>query len=344
MVKGLTLCQSAVITSLLVIGVVAFFYWLVYSRFFDLHILVSENEVERRTINMANVLLSYDGLTYTPAQTFSCEGTAKSCSSFDKNDCSSQPGCSWCGCEYLVEGIRSQCYPDMAKEDCTGCWMSGPQKSIQNCYSWVGCEGTTTPCEQRDKDSCGTPETTGCVGVIRSSGGFVGIHRGIFDKTKLDQLATYLEHPDTSTYSSTLINAVKNARELDIGYPNSYVTFAVVDLETCSDTCNGWVGAFKGPFSIDATYAGRFIDCLINNVDLSVGSIFRGAATHGLLTLWQPWDLAKCWQNTLSQFTEKIFFGYTSNPSISSGFPVLIKYPNGDLHVGRLYVGVWQWA
>jgi hypothetical protein len=231
MTKGISLCTSAVIVALFVIGISAFFYWFIFARFLELHVLVSENEVERRTINMANVLLSYEGLVPTS----------------------------------------------------------------------------------------------------RTSA------RGVFDIAKLQQMATYLDKSKTDKYAETVLDCVKNAKELDIGYPNSYVIFYVVDLETCTgDNCNGWVGAFKGPFSVNAMYITRFIDCLANN-------IFSGGISP--FSLWKPWDLLKCWQNTISQFPgEEIFFGYTSIPSISSGYPVLIQYSEDEMHIGRLYVGVWQWA
>jgi hypothetical protein len=237
-----------------VIGVAAFFYWFNFARFFQLHVFVSENEVERRSINMANVLLSYE--------------------------------------EFLPNDHH---------------------------------------------------------------------FRGIFNKTSLDELATYLEKPDTTTYANAIIDSIQNARETNIGYPNSYIIFSVVDLETCDgNNCNGWVGAFKGPISLQAAYVTRFLDCLANNIDTEdpIGSIFRGLATSitvGRLfppltvaaTLWQPWDIKKCWDNTIGELGQElgyIFFGYTSVPTISKGYPVIILYPNGEEHIGRLSVGVFQWA
>jgi hypothetical protein len=239
MSKGITVCISVALITLFVIGIMAFLLWATSARFLQLHIVVEENEVERRTINMANVLLSYENLVYSSAS--------------EKN------------------------------------------------------------------------------------------FRGVFDSEKLNKFATFLSKAETKDYVDAIINEARNAKELNIGYPNTYTIFSVVDLESCSnEKCDGWVGVFKGPFSIDATYAIRFIDCLANHFDVGVGSIFRGIALGPIFTLWQPWDLAKCGKDAMSGLKE-IFFGYSSSPAISSGFPVLIQYPNA-IHIGRLYVGVWQWA
>lgn len=243
MSKGITLTFQSVLVALFVIGVASYILYQTWINFLQLHVIVSENEVERRTINIANVLLSYEDLVYI---------------------------------------------------DDT-------------------------------------------------------INRGIFDAEKLDSLTKYLKNPNTPEYTNTLIEAVINSEEWRIGYPNSYIIFVVIDLESCVRGCSGWVGAFKGPFTIKAAYTSRFINCLAdpNNIDLSVNTIFRTLTTGPITTLWQPWDLRKCWENTLYSFErgEKIenVFLYTSIPSISSGFPVLIRYPNGDLHIGRIFVGVWQW-
>jgi len=238
MSKGISVCVSVAIVILIVIGIMAFFYWMAIARFFQLHVIVEENEVERRTINMANVLLSYENLT-----------------------------------------------------------SSSSGKSM----------------------------------------------RGVFDSEKLNKFATFLSKADTENYVDAVTNEAKNAKELNIGYPNTYTVFSVVDLESCSnEKCDGWVGVFKGPFDIDATYAKKFIDCLATHFDVNIGSVFRGLVFGPAFTLWQPWDLAKCGKDSMTGLKE-IFFGYSSLPAISTGFPVLIKYPNG-LHIGRLYVGVWQWA
>jgi hypothetical protein len=238
MSKGISVCVSVAIIILIVIGVMAFFYWMAIARFFQLHVIVEENEVERRTINMANVLLSHENL------------------------------------------------------------------------------------------------------ISSSSGKNM---RGVFDSEKLNKFATFLSKADTKNYVDAVTNEAKNAKELNIGYPNTYTVFSVVDLESCSEEkCDGWVGVFKGPFDIDATYAKKFIDCLATHLDVNIGSVFRGLVFGPAFTLWQPWDLAECGKDSMTGLKE-IFFGYSSLPAISTGFPVLIQYPNG-LHIGRLYVGVWQWA
>jgi hypothetical protein len=309
MSKGIVTCVKVAILILFTIGVIAVLYKFGILRFVEFHIIVEENEVERRTINMANVLLSYDGLLPPLPKTkyFVCSGSATECNLIKtQEECKKQVGCAWCP-------IR-------------------------------GCIGTTKPCSERDESDCGTPDTTGCSGTWEISSGEYYI-RGIFDASKLNKMAIYLSQPDTKDFASALIQAVTSAKELSIGYPNTYTIFVVVDLSKCSpEKCDGWVGAIKGPFSIDATYAKNFIDCLANHVDTNVGSVFKATIPYfGIFTLWQPWDLMKCGNIAMSGL-KGIFFGYSTIPTISTGYPVLIRYSDNSLHIGRLYVGVWQWA
>jgi hypothetical protein len=309
MSKGIVTCVKVAILILFTIGVIAVLYKFGILRFVEVHVIVEENEVERRTINMANVLLSYDGLLppLPKAPIFICTGEVKPCMGLSKEECEKRPDCAWC--------------PD------TGTCRSKPGASQK-------------PCNERDESECGA----GCSGRWEVSTGELYI-RGIFDITKLKKNAIYLEGPDTKDFANALIQAVTNAKELSIGYPNTYTIFAVVDLDKCSpEKCDGWVGAIKGPFSIDATYAKNFIDCLANHVDTSVGSVFKATIPYfGIFTLWQPWDLMKCGNIAMSGL-KGIFFGYSTIPTISTGYPVLIRYSDNSLHIGRLYVGVWQWA
>jgi hypothetical protein len=299
--KGLTLCQSAVIIALFVIGACAVFYWVIMQRFYQMHVIVKENEVERKTINIANVLLSSEELISTPSVSY-CAGTPTPCNLLDSAICPKQLGCSWDGSK---------------------------------------CVGTPVPCEKRYEENCN-------YGCSELSFGRENYFRGVFEKVKLDRAAIYLEGPSTEEYTKAVIAAINNAKEWQIGYPNSYVVYTVVDLEkTKNDKFVGWVGAFKGPFSVKATYLTRFFDCLKENADLSVGTVFRLSLGIFGGTLWQPWDLTKCWQNTIGGLAkeeiEKIFFGYSKGSPIISGFPVIIRY-DGETHLGRLFVGVIQWA
>jgi len=234
--KGIALTMQTVLVGLFIIGITALITFLVISRFLKLHVAVEEGDVERRTMNIANVLLSYEGLAYVDE-----------------------------------EGM---------------------------------------------------------------------LHRGIFDKEKLDNVTTFIQTTDSAAYAVTILKEVRLAlsegeKEWSIGYPNSVVFFLVIDGN------KAWVGSFRGPLDKKAfSYLGKFLECLEKNVDIH-------AAIFGHFP-WYLEDLWKCWENTLGELvkkeTEKTgrFLGFSKNPSTDEGFPVLIRYPNGNVHVGRLLVGVWE--
>jgi hypothetical protein len=53
------------LTGLATIALVAFIYFLIYGKYFDIHAVVQSNEAKRHTINIAQVLLSSDRLVYS---------------------------------------------------------------------------------------------------------------------------------------------------------------------------------------------------------------------------------------------------------------------------------------
>jgi len=62
--KGQATWITQVLTALLAVGVVAFLYFLLFGRYFDIHAIVVSNEAKRHVINMAQVMLSSDKLVY----------------------------------------------------------------------------------------------------------------------------------------------------------------------------------------------------------------------------------------------------------------------------------------
>ena len=62
--KGITLTISGIFTALLVIGMIALLLYLFFSRVLRVHVIISENLIERRAINLAEVLITADELTY----------------------------------------------------------------------------------------------------------------------------------------------------------------------------------------------------------------------------------------------------------------------------------------
>jgi len=53
------------ITAFFAIGVIAFIYFFFYGKYFDIHAIVESNEMERHTINMAQILSSSKKLVYS---------------------------------------------------------------------------------------------------------------------------------------------------------------------------------------------------------------------------------------------------------------------------------------
>jgi len=62
--KGMATSIAQVLTALAAIGVIAFLYFLMYGKYFELHTIVMSNEAKRHVIDMAQVLLSSDKLVY----------------------------------------------------------------------------------------------------------------------------------------------------------------------------------------------------------------------------------------------------------------------------------------
>jgi hypothetical protein len=156
------------------------------------------------------------------------------------------------------------------------------------------------------------------------------IQRGVLDAEKLEHL---------------------DPRMLNIGYPNSLMIVKILDLEKCKAqeselNCDGWFFALNGPVSIQGLSVVKFADCLFNNIDddfwgksfrFYLGHILGGPLIGTIASLWQPHDLVKCVHNTIPSGVVGVF---NTNPMIFRGLPILIRYDNGDLHVGRIIVGV----
>jgi len=62
--KGIAMWILYMLTALFAIGLIAFFYFLLIGRYFDIHAIIVSNEAQRHAINMAQVLLSSDKLVY----------------------------------------------------------------------------------------------------------------------------------------------------------------------------------------------------------------------------------------------------------------------------------------
>jgi hypothetical protein len=150
--------------------------------------------------------------------------------------------------------------------------------------------------------------------------------RGILDVDKLDEIFVI----------SGSLNLV-SIKDIGIGYPNSLTLVRIIDLEKCNsfDICDGWIGYLSGPITLQGLSIVNFGDCVSEHAKADVGSLFRGLFTGPALAWWNPLDLANCAENNLPSSFKLLF---TDSQITSEGFPIVIKYPNGDMHLGRIYV------
>jgi hypothetical protein len=162
------------------------------------------------------------------------------------------------------------------------------------------------------------------------------IMRDVLDKEKLDKVFV-----KKSEFLSD-IKAFAQPKDIGIGYPNSINIVRIIDLEKCSlNDCEGWIAFLSGPVSLKGLSISKFASCLSEHVKLDAGLVFRWIVGGTVIGLWQPYDLKNCVQNTIPSSLKSLF----SKSKISSeGLPVLIRYPNGELHFGRISVAVGEWV
>ncbi len=141
--------------------------------------------------------------------------------------------------------------------------------------------------------------------------------RAVLDKSKLDSILTK-GSVDQSNFLST------PSALPELGYPNSYGYTVIVDLETNEV----WSTTISGPLTSSPFDFATLKNCLLNNVKIDFSYIFRIPS----LSPWEIWDLQKC----------SIEFASRTGTSIK-GFPVAIKDSTGNVHIGRLTVGLMEW-
>lgn len=154
------------------------------------------------------------------------------------------------------------------------------------------------------------------------------IARGILDSEKIDKVflkeEEFLFNPTVSTKET-----------IDLGYPNSVAIVRIIDLEDCSpNNCRSWVLDLHGPISIQGLSLVKYFNCLQEHIKIDWGLIFRFAFGK-LLGFWQPQDLANCAVNNVPPSIKSFF---TRQEMVYQGLPILIRYPDGTLHVGRILV------
>lgn len=87
--KGISTVLLQVLVGLLTIGICALLVFFIFGKYFDIHLIVLSSEVERHTINLAQLLLSSEYLVYGEDGIFN-----KSYKIFDRNKLDLQLGTS----------------------------------------------------------------------------------------------------------------------------------------------------------------------------------------------------------------------------------------------------------
>jgi hypothetical protein len=160
------------------------------------------------------------------------------------------------------------------------------------------------------------------------------IQRGVLDASKLDNIFIRKNEFPQGYQSPNMgsshppVPSLTSMMEQDIGiaYPNSINLVEITDLEICQNSiCDGWVASLSGPINLEGLSVVNFVDCLGENFNT------------GALTLWYPQDIEKCIKNNIPASISSFF---TQGPVSSNGIPVLIRYSNGELHIGKMIVGV----
>jgi len=223
----------------------------------------------------------------------------------------------------ICSGIQYPCNHYITSSSCLNAncgWVA----QDQSCY------GTPYDCSHYSSSSSCTD--AGCTLVYEKEG---KLSRGILDSSKLD-----------STFTKNSVNY--GPKDIGVGYPNTLNLVKVIDLESCQDnSCDMWMAVLSSPTTIEGLSVAKFANCMSDTASTDIGSIFRaipaqigGPLVATVAALWQPWDIEKCIKNTVPENVKSFFTGSLIS---SEGLPVLIRYPNGDLHVGRIVVGVGEW-
>lgn len=162
------------------------------------------------------------------------------------------------------------------------------------------------------------------------------ISRGILDSTKLDE--NFIKKSDALADFKLFFEP----RNIGIGYPNTLNMVLVIDEEKCQDSeCDGWSASLWGPVSLEGLSISKFSTCLEESKSKDVASmVFRGLISGAVGDIWLPFDVEKCNKQTMPEGIKSFF---TETPVSSKGFPIIIRYPDGELHAGRIIVGVGEW-
>ncbi|MHA1828276.1 MAG: hypothetical protein ACTSX6_06470 [Candidatus Heimdallarchaeaceae archaeon] len=193
------------------------------------------------------------------------------------------------------------------------------------------------------------------------------IYRGVLDSRKLDSFFTKkggTQDVGSSEYIDALLTDVK---EIDLGYPNTFNLVNIIDLSSCDQegNCAVWSTSLLGPITVERSKVMNFLDCLKQSFDNDVTGWVRrsagcgiGAVIGGVIggplgaaigcgvgfvtMLWNWNDIMMCATNNLPESVKAFFV--SGSPISYEGLPVVILYPDGTTHAGRIQVGVLEWG
>lgn len=164
------------------------------------------------------------------------------------------------------------------------------------------------------------------------------IYRGVLNASKLDELM-YRKNDFLSN-----IRAFLEPKDMNIGYPNSYMIVEIIDLDTCNGgTCDGWIVSLKSPEFLGLDLK-KFVSCLGERVTQNtiLEFLFKWFQSGQLYNIFSPFgDIGEC-ARIAAPTSLKDFF-YSGSLISRIGLPVSIWYPNGETHLGRIVVGVSEW-
>jgi len=202
------------------------------------------------------------------------------------------------------------------------------------------------------------------------------IYRGILDKRKLDNI--FQKSQDSFKSKKEMLEILASPIDENkiggLSYPDTFNFVVIIDLDSCDDNenCSAWGGVLASPISLENTKIPRFFKCLKDTFDNSGGAWIRrgsktasGCAAGALIgsvvpgvgtaigaaigcgvgfvsTLWSTEDIQQCFQK-VGMSTYYMEWFSTSTPISHQGLPVLIRYPDGSLHTGRIIVSLLEW-
>jgi len=119
-------------------------------------------------------------------------------------------------------------------------------------------------------------------------------------------------------------------RKIGIGYPNTIALVGIVDEEACNaGNCIGWFSIFSEE-DLSTSQFLNFLSCLQS----SISSRLSRLSLDFFLQIFP--DVYSCARNNLH------LGGITMTTTSSKGLPIVIKYKDGRMQVGRIFVRVMR--